>query len=78
MTTSAPIYAVGNLDRAQAALRSDGQWFIRTRGLHGYWGRWSTTPKRPDAAWYNPRLGRARLPETEPAMVVGYFGEQHV
>jgi hypothetical protein len=65
MTISAPIFAVGNLDRAQAALRSDGQWFIRTRGLHGYWGRWSTTPKRPDAAWYNPRLGRARLPEPE-------------
>lgn len=60
-----PIFAIGNLDRSQAAQRADGQWFIRNRGLHGYWGRWSTCFKRPDAAWYNPRLGRARLPEKE-------------
>lgn len=60
-----PIYAIGNLDRAQAALRADGQWFIRNRNLRGLWGRWSTCTKRPDAAWYNPQCGRARLPTKE-------------
>lgn len=61
--THVPIFAIGNLNRAQAAQRADGQWFTRSRGLRGYWGKWATCARRPDAAWYNPRLGRAQLPE---------------
>lgn len=60
--TTAAIFAVGTAGTKQAAQRADGQWFYRVR-TSAQWGRWLPCEGRPDHAWYDPRAGRARLPE---------------
>lgn len=62
MQLKTPIYSIGTLKRMQASQRADGQWFIRTLNLQGFWQAWTTAPRRPDNAWYDPRQGKAILP----------------
>lgn len=66
------IFSVGALKRYQAALREDGQWFVRERKERPvthtmYWGKWEKVRERPANAWFNPANGTARLPVDEPA-----------
>ncbi|WP_159711569.1 hypothetical protein [Geminicoccus flavidas] len=58
---TAAIFAVGTAGAKQAAQRADGQWFYRVK--QKVWRRWLPCEGRPDHAWYDPRAGRARLPE---------------
>lgn len=61
---TSPIYRIGTRDRSQAALRDDGQWFVRSRdNVFNRYGRWKKTISRPQGAWYDPSGRRARLPE---------------
>lgn len=63
-TAGVPIFAVGYAGEKQVAQRADGQWFYRTRHDFGHraFSRWRPCGGRPEGAWYDPRLGRARLP----------------
>lgn len=74
-SNTVPIFAVGNAATKQAAQRADGQWFYRVRKTYTRkfipgvlvsraWGRWLECSGRPDGAWYDPRLGGARLPDS--------------
>jgi hypothetical protein len=61
--SSSPIYRCGDHTYSkQFARRADGQWFYRVTDQRGRFGRWLPCSGKPDYAWYDPRAGRARLP----------------
>lgn len=59
-----PIYAVGNADRTQLAMRSDGVWFMRRREHKDLWGPWREQPSCPYPfnKYIDRRYGNAKLP----------------
>lgn len=59
-----PIYAVGQADATQCAMRDDGVWFIRRRNLRMLWGAWERCKTRPYefGTWVDKRAGNAQLP----------------
>ncbi len=66
--TPCPIYTVGDGTRTQLAMRADGQWFKRVKGVGftaGVWLAWEKCPR--DTYQFNRYIakgaGNARLPD---------------
>lgn len=63
-----PIYTVGDGTRTQMALRADGVWFKRTKGVGarvGLWGHWEECGKvcpYEFGKYVDRKAGNARLP----------------
>jgi len=65
--TPCPIYTVGDGTRTQMAMRADGVWFMRRKGV-GFaselWQAWEKQPRCPYefGKYIDRKAGNARLP----------------